>query len=634
MLTLMKNITAEQQRLSKTISTVEPVTEFFDSFLKRYPCYTIDTAAEADKSDLIVALLLTKYPDSNVKKLKYAIHSLQPFIGEDFDYIHKLIGVIENIYEKDLDSAMTYVLPDSYTKRFSDQFDFKIAIALKFKKYLEEHGVNPNEFSSLIEIYPQYKKDLSKCYDLIESLQEIKKTKQAQHEGLRFMAEVGLLKTSAKKRDKMVSQNINDIWYTDVIEAELKDMTSYGNSLIYSETNRKKQLTRQMQIYESFADKMCRALQGGEITSIKELLSKVQNPDIRMQALKLIYSHNIGIYEQLQEEYATLAANDASHYQVLLENYHISPTSYDVKTIMHTPLGEVESMLKMLKRLRLTEPQDLLPILQKSNIQTISTIVDLCDKGLISSDFLMSNKDLLIEGSPKYQNLVQNMSLINERKINYHYFEESFSSLLSSPTAFAEALRTLDAYSLTSSMRTGLDYSFLGKTDLAPAIDTLLELGYEQVLTANPGILNYKDRFPRLYLLKALNIPVTSEEDLISVLTTEKFMVPDANISEYLYNAVPYKLSELSSGHQSQINISTLEKYLTTPRTYDFSGVLISKNKVERNLPPTETGMSSTEELLNAILTESILSDEEVEKITSIFGSKENSSPVKQKIGQ
>src|SRR5699024_1738422 len=98
-------------------------------------------------------------------------------------------------------------------------------------------------------------------------------------------------------------------------------------------------------------------------------------------------------------------------------------------------------------------------------------------------------------------------------------------------------LKKLDEYLLLPSLSTTTNYQFLGYDNLEETMDLALELGKEQDIVDNIGLLNYDiNRWYRLNILNQLNIPVEKDQ-LEGVLHTDNFLVPDNKISEYLdYN--------------------------------------------------------------------------------------------------
>ena len=97
---------------------------------------------------------------------------------------------------------------------------------------------------------------------------------------------------------------------------------------------------------------------------------------------------------------------------------------------------------------------------------------------------------------------------------------------------------------------------------------------------------------------------------------TDKFLIPDSKIDDYIYNATPYNPKEIESENDiTQIDI--LEDFSNTKRTYLIGGILISKNKFKRNF--TTTNNTNIDSIFYSIIKDSYLSDEEVSSIRNVL---------------
>ena len=78
-----------------------------------------------------------------------------------------------------------------------------------------------------------------------------------------------------------------------------------------------------------------------------------------------------------------------------------------------------------------------------------------------------------------------------------------------------------------------------------------------------------------LDILKILNIPITSKEQLTSILDEEKkFFVNDDEINDFIDD-------NSNDNFDSELSFYDIEKY-KNDRIYDFNGVKISSEKVKR----------------------------------------------------
>ena len=128
--------------------------------------------------------------------------------------------------------------------------------------------------------------------------------------------------------------------------------------------------------------------------------------------------------------------------------------------------------------------------------------------------------------------------------------------------------------------------------------------------------------------MKALNHEISSKEELLGILSSEKFFVPDTEIKNYIYNSVPYNLPSnvepLEEPKKKNPDLTRLTEYESTPRTYVINGVIFSKNKTARNLSLIETSGKTSDRLLYGLLKDTILTDEEFASVANIIAPSKN----------
>ena len=93
--------------------------------------------------------------------------------------------------------------------------------------------------------------------------------------------------------------------------------------------------------------------------------------------------------------------------------------------------------------------------------------------------------------------------------------------------------------------------------------------------------------------------------------------MPDSEIDDCIFNAVPYNLPEPISDQLSKrtLNLSRLEEYQTSDRAYTIGGVIISKNKVATNIANSKQFRKPSDRLIYGILHGSTLSEQEIEQV-------------------
>lgn len=653
MQTITRQIFEEQQRLENELNKEDPTLQFYQEFFEKYRSLSMDGILKIDRCDLIVALLAAEENAQSIDTIKDFVYSNHELF-ENIDY-RGMIEIFNLIVEADYADVLPEVSKRLYegirTKRFYKLFNEESRYTEKFAEIAESYGTTPKNFVKVIKyIVDEINKALAAdpditCLELglgdaiayCDALREFEEDQQRHREEIaEVMSQVNQNKINERAHSRIMRNLAKDEgWQIGRLLDEVNQVRQYYDKINDKDRNRRKGLSREKTLYDNLLSKLYNdiELKDKEIQIPEKLLSKIKNSEIKKSALRVIYNHNIALCDKKEAEYLEVTANDTTQYQLLLANYGISPSQYEVGTILNHSLAETEAILKGLTKFNIKEPNLLLSLVQVSDLDTIKEYASLAEKGIITSNLLIKHPNLLDSRSKEYENMMRNLATVKKHSINPHYFTETEEVLITSNKKFSHNIETLEDYQLIPNMKMGMNTTFLSADDLTASIDTLLELGFESILESSPDILNYRDKFARLRILKELNIPVASTEELLAVLTTDKFYVPDSMISDYIYNAVDYNLPEditpLETPKKKSTDISKLEEFSKTPRTYDFDGVTISKNRVARNLNELKQNGNVDDRLVYGILKGATLNDEEVAKIKSTLGASKSNAPIK-----
>lgn len=625
MLELLKRIHAEQERIEDELQKEDPKLEFYNNFFKNITHGSIKSYYAIDKCDLVVATLAAYDSSLPFEAIQDAIYSNRGVIEDiDLDQYGTLIDSFYEIYfAEELDNVISILKSNKKpTQTECDQSDTK-AIASIMMELAEAYGTTPPDFAKLLTVLEEeitvdtekpkpWSFPLMQAISIIQMLMGTKDTYLAFTEKLndkKFKKQLGT------QQQKSAKSTLAD--FRKDFDDHMDTIKKYHNSLISAHKTRKRTLGREKQAYEEIAQEIYQMIKNPtqEVSPKKAL--KITNDELRKSILGAIYSHNLTIYQEREQEYQQLAANDSARYSILLANNGISPSNYEVGTIMGNSLNDVEQIIGYIKSMGINDPTTILRILQITNLETITNYTAMFQRGIISQELILENINMLNPKSEVYENAMRNLALIQNKKINPRYFTATAAALLAEHQTFKSNIDVLETYQLASSLRNGIDASFISKPDLQASIDLMIELGYEKQLEEKLELLNYKDKFKRLVLLKSLNIPVETLEELEDVLTTDKFFMPDSSIDDCIYNAVLYQLPKPTSEQQSKrtLDLSRLDQYQTSDRAYTIGGVIISKNKVATNIANSKQFKSPKERLLYGVLAGSILTEQEVEQV-------------------
>lgn len=397
-------------------------------------------------------------------------------------------------------------------------------------------------------------------------------------------------KVSAKEAAKARGEKFSDRSFFHKIIALFDE--AYGTNRIFSiineiykfvrdcETEEKhymRENNKERTFLEHALDLLERGLKTKEIVNAKEIAKHIMSPTVRYAVLQLIYEHNSKYYKELDYELEELNKNDIARYRVLLNDFGITLEDSRLKSIMNNSVDDTRKILQIVSQQYNLSLNKVIEILRTSNLERVLKIKEYIENGILSISFISTNIDVFSINSNKFDILNRNIEVLNKHNFNPANFNRSIYVLLEESNLLEYNIELLDDYDLLKSLKTTSDYNFLIISDLAFRIDKLLELGYENFLRHDLSLLN-SENIKRLEVLKALNIPVSTKEELESVLNG-KFYIKDDELDNYIFNVVGYK-------EKVDINLSEsdLNSFKVTPRTYNFNGVLISCGKVKRLL--------------------------------------------------
>lgn len=602
---LLIAIAKEKERLTEALNSESEELLFLDSIWNSKETDQMKLVATSDPVDMLTAIILS---DDRITATYSEIKSLL----EENRQLHKSIDSKEA-------RALIFTFEDMKRHNLYEQFKTYIdpknrqitgtLAAAGTRLVLKMAGIKKINFYPMIQTidnFPNYF-DALLC---LKTAQDFIKIKSQLKEEIDKSARKVLDSLGLGEEDIKKDFDINTT--KKIIFAA----RSYYDREKQLATSEKRAIRRELTAYESLEENLEKMFSHGEIKNVSELLRRISNPNIRLELLKLVYLHNQKIYDEISTELEKQTKDPSNIYQSLLDDYGISPELYQIADVRLVPLDELKNMLESLKALAITEPKIILEIIKTSNFDTIQNIRAQVSKGIIDSELLRNNLAIFSKESKEYKNFISNLEFFVEEGFNPHYLRANQEIFLLSPTQIKRNIKVLQEYDLLSSMKTGMDSRFILNENLSENIDTLLELGYEEVLVEDLSLLNYQHNFKRLQILKELDIRLSDLGELKSVLESEKFLIPRDRIPSYLYNSIPYQIESVEE--DSVIPAAILGNYEYTSRTYNIGGILISKNKVQRNIPNLNEE-TSNKNLITALSSNSILSDEEFETIRSLI---------------
>ena len=351
------------------------------------------------------------------------------------------------------------------------------------------------------------------------------------------------------------------------------------------------------------------AMQEPVITNYQSIIRQIPIPELKLETLKLIYSHNLSYQEQIEKRYQELTSKKEVQYQEFAKAFDL-PTD-NIEDLMKKPLEDLKAMYPLLVSLGIKDQSRQEELLRISTLSRLSGIKKLQNKGMISPNFLTENNNLFCEDKKEFEDLTKNIGFLLSLKLRPTIISKHSEILLSDPNVLSENLRQLQEYELPIDWSKNQDISFLTKPNIENKIDRWLELGYETLLEHHLELLNYsRESIKRLEVLKEIRIPLPeTKEDLKAILDSPTFIIPEQEIDTYI-QLVDRKENKKEINPSLEAILKPLE---STKRTYQVEGNIFSKRKTLRNLSQEEEVTQDT--IVKSMITGTNLLLSDIEKV-------------------
>ena len=604
---LIKLLRQKQANATAIINEESRELDFLKTFYQKYSLTGVDNMVKVDHTDLVLAYILAHISSDDREQA--------------FMYIYNQIESIRNIINDCSESDLKIILTvldrlrrDDYLPEARILFEDANKKRGKFnmKKILLNGLLSENNLQALYDIQDQTGSNMANLISLYEDAEHVFETallivcdlKNLREDTEDFHRALDDFGANSKERRFLISE-FKDDFDTTEIDKDFNEIRKHYDSLAATDRSKKKTAQRELNAYRALEEKLVNGLNKEEITDFAKMISKVPDEQIRLDVLRLIYEHNNEYYQRLLSEYEVLSKNSTIHYQTLLKEYGVD--EIEVETIMTNPVEDVKLILQKLRKINITDKKVIKTILQITDIETFNNILDLVELGILSTKLLVDNPIMFDKASSEYEHLMVNMKMFKELGFNPNNLFDNQDIFITEPKLIAHSLEILKQYKFTKGFKKNVDYSFLTLPNLMSILDQMLELGLEKFLEEDLSILNHYRRLNRIRIVRELNIPIDSKEELIELLTTDKFIVSDELIPNYLQKVSNEEVTEFVETSSIEDDINALKQYETTPRTYNINGVLISTNRVKRNYSEFNKNSLSGNRLLYSVFNDSHL---------------------------
>lgn len=575
---LIRILQKAQESLKEQLALSSPEEKWFEEFLKDKDFTNPLTYEKIDFKKFLMAYIRSQVSNYSLEKLEEITTPLSNFITEnDLDTAQTAINIIMDFAEPHVYPTIKPVLED----------DNQIRKQHMLYKILEGYNYTDSTFDTLETMVMQ------EDGKLVDFIKEFVKSPKAWEYGLSIILafkeiserqyilereyDLHMPEIIPKNKDLAIKHILEQEYHINIITPYCQKISKYYQKLQKKSAKEKNHIRKEIGDYDKIIARI-KSLSKGPIVNFTNFLEGISSKDIKVEILKYIYKYNQPYYQALEEKYKHYKENSILNYQSLCQEYHLETKIAIEELTKKYSYSNLEWMIKTLTKLGITDSSNLAHVLKISNKDYTEKLLSLITKNLLTKEMLANDIYLLDPEENIYDKVIENEKILIEKNIRSEVYKGGKDIILIESKWLDLNLEVLREYDLLSALKTSEYKTFLASRNLRDKIDLVLELGLENLLVQNLGILNYEIvKFERLKLLKDLDIKIETKEALERVLKDEHFIVPDNKLTRYI--------------EEQEVEIEVLKSFAPnlpnlkeTPRTYIFNGIIFSKNKLKRSI--------------------------------------------------
>ncbi len=469
-------------------------------------------------------------------------------------------------------------------------------------------------FNNLIELCTLAKKETVEVLKVIRDIKILK----FQREILNIDFQKYNISSSMKEmifKEVINNLNKNKIVDLDLVTQSIHEAKKYLQKIIEKKEKESKKRKKSILNYINVEEWLQNQDSNQEIKEISPFIKKIPEENLRIQILQNIYRHNLAFQQKIEKEYQKISKESINQIYALCKQYGIDPLQ--VKIDGTKDFAEMSQILKTLCSWEIENPCDLVQILNTTSLSMINKIKDMINKGYIIATLIQDHQEIFYEGSREYQNLIANIAICQEKGISPYVIQKANEVLLIDTNKWQKNIEILKNYQLINNLKNAQSLAFLKESNLDKKIDEVLELGMEPFLEEELSLLNFDQKqWKKILLLTRLNMSINTTNELLAILMDKNFIIEESILDDYLYDAKVYAQKQNPSKEISKEKLDeVLKKYIASNRTYYINGVIISQNKVRRNLETNPNQTLYYQEILDSITEGKKFTEDEYEKI-------------------
>lgn len=584
--------------LNERIKDLPVDCKFYNDFVHNYNTKSIKGLTKIPYIDLAAALIYPETDESmvdvieNVKSFEYVLDELS---SEELDHA-------EQIFSGFVKSAKGHILEAMFDDIDTDKTISKLN---KFFKRHENEQIDPEVLKKgQATINKLVLKNQNPGWNTLNLIKYYRDSPTGLHN---IIAIVRMLKKIEEENLDYTTQEFKSLYAVDIVlkVCSAIDMTK---KMINEDYKRyKTRISHEINIYKRFQKDIETSFQKDEIKNYEAIVHDMDDEELKCEFLKLVYVHNKEEYDKVEALNEELKKNSITNYIAILKTYNIRKEEVDLSKVMKNSCDDLDKMLKVLNGV-VGDRNAILRIIEYSDLDNVNYFKELKSNSILGNNIFIKYPDIFDINSEHRKMLDENIKNVSKYNLDFTLFNK-YSDVLTENDKLDSNLEILSEYSLLYNLCNTRKLKFLKNDNLIEVIDKIIELGYEEFLNDGLDLLNEKN-WDRIFVLKAMGLKPETKEELLKYLRDDKFFISDNQLDLYTENVTKY-YEDLGVSYDSDIN-RIVDDYTITNRALSFNGVIISKNRIVRNLTSDEFNIN---DFFKAIITNSILSNDEIDTI-------------------
>ena len=638
---------------------------FLEEFLKVYNINDIESFSKVTHASYLVSTLIASDIRMPFDDLLATVDEMKEFVNEvDFDnaiymeYLDSLeklyyLGIIDkvknsneitNFNQEEMEAYKSYVSTRQELFEFENDMGEKVyhpkidSAFIKLFKILP----NPDKYQSFLDLdiaAASITKSLDNIFD--EALEAI----QLEDYNVDKRTFDKIISKERKKVKAQILKKFFEKSFGKQVKASHDNLVRYYTSLRKQVKEEVSSVNKKMRKLENFVYKLS-YVDKQSIIKIEDYDECLFDPAIKELFIEFCLEHNLKAYRLVEEKNKEYKNNNLNKLEVLFTKYGFNFNNLFIEeqeaVIKISETRNIEDVLAFIKYSDLVflveYHKEFTRLIIDADIKVIKAIDCALKSKIIDKNFIINNIDILYD-EDKYKNLSKNINLLTIRGIDLMSVTKKNPRVLVIDNVILTAIfEALDEYNFTL----GVDnnYDMLINGDLLDIIDNFIELGLYPLLKENQKYLNKgsNDIIKRIMISNLIGVNyINSNNKLIGqVASGNKFYVSPERYDNYIVDEGecylnPSCVEKLESDKRLAISdevknsdaINKLDElYQKSKLVYEINGVIISRNRVLRNLEVLKDidDIDITDVLYQAIIYKMVpnISDE---KLVEIYNS-------------